>query len=358
MRVKLTGIVWLFLLLNFSACQPAPEDGRKQTPNAASGQSATLHYFTWSDYDDRELIKGFERAAGVKVVVDTFSSNEELLAKLQSGAGGYDVIVPSDFMVSIMIRQNLLAELDLTAIPNAKSLAGQFKRLPFDPDHRYSIPYLWGTVGIGYDSAVVPSPPESWSALWDARYKGRISMLNDQREVFGAALRAMGHSINATDPAVIEQAKNKLVRQKPLVKTYNSENYNQLLASGEVVLAHGWGGSVARAMTDRPSLRYVIPREGGTIWADCLAVLRTSRHPELAARFINYLLDREVAARTTNRLLFASANGEAMALVRADIRNNPAVYPPDSAFDRLEWMTDVGDAIKLYDRAWTELKLQ
>jgi spermidine/putrescine-binding protein len=204
----------------------------------------------------------------------------------------------------------------------------------------------------------VSTPPESWAALWDARYKGRISMLNDQREVFGAALRAMGHSINATDPAAIEQAKKRLVRQKPLVKTYNSENYNQLLASGEVVLAHGWGGAVARAMIDRPSLRYVIPKEGGTIWADCLAILRTSRNRDLAARFINYLLDRDVAARTTDRLLFASANGEARALVRADIRENPAVYPPDSAFERLEWMTDVGEAIKLYDRAWTELKLQ
>jgi spermidine/putrescine-binding protein len=168
----------------------------------------------------------------------------------------------------------------------------------------------------------------------------------------------MGHSINATDPALIEQAKKRLVRQKPLVKTYNSENYNQLLASGEVVLAHGWGGAVARAMTDRPSLRYVIPKEGGTIWTDCLAVLRTSRNRDLAARFINYLIDRDVAARTTDCLLFASANGEARALVRADIRENPAVYPPESAFDRLEWMTDVGEAIKLYDRAWTELKLQ
>lgn len=359
--MKLIGVVWLSAALSFAACQQAPEDGPKKTPktaeNSSGRSSATLHYFTWSDYDDRELIERFERAEGVKVVVDTFDSNEELLAKLQSGAAGYDVVVPSDFMVSIMIRQNLLAELDLTKIPNAQFLTERLQRLPFDPANRYSIPYLWGTVGIGYDSAAVTSPPESWAVLWDPRYKGKISMLNDQREVFGAALRSIGHSINARDPAMIEQAKRKLALQKPLVKTYNSENYNQLLASGEVVLAHGWGGAVARAMADRPSVRYVIPKEGGTIWTDCLVVLRTSRNRDLAARFINYLMDSEVAARTTNRILFASANREAKALVRADVSGNPAVYPPDSAFDRLEWMTDVGEAIRLYDRAWTELKL-
>jgi spermidine/putrescine-binding protein len=362
LRVKQIGIVWLSAVLSLVSCQQTPEDGSKKTPETAKAGSvrspSTLHYFTWSDYDDRDLIARFERAEGVKVVVDTFSSNEELLAKLQSGAGGYDVVVPSDFMVSIMIRQNLLAELDLERIPNVQYLAERLQRLPFDPEHHYAIPYLWGTVGIGYDSAVVPSPPESWAVLWDPRYKGKISMLNDQREVFGAALRSMGQSINAKDPATIEQAKKKLIAQKPLVKTYNSENYNQLLASGEVILAHGWGGAVARAMVDRPSIQYVIPKEGGTIWADCLVVLRTSRNRDLAARFINYLMDREVAARTTNRILFASANREARALVRADVSGNPAVYPPDSAFDRLEWMTDVGEAIRLYDRAWTELKLQ
>ncbi|MDE3224167.1 MAG: spermidine/putrescine ABC transporter substrate-binding protein [Nitrospirota bacterium] len=318
----------------------------------------TLHYFTWSDYTDKELIRAFEREAGVKVVVDTFGSNEELLAKLESGAGGYDVVVPSDFMVAIMAKQDLLAELDLSLIPNVRFVFERLQHLPFDPDNRYSIPYLWGTVGIGYDSAVVPVPPDSWEVLWDPRYRRKISMLNDQREVFGVALRTLGHSGNATDPAVIDRAKAKLVRQKDLVKTYTSENYQQLLAYGDVVLAHGWGGTVARAMAERPSIRYVIPKEGATIWADCLVVLKASLHKDLAMRFINYLLNRDVAARTTNRLLFATSNWEAKALVQAEYRDNPAIYPPDSVLDRLEWTIDVGEAARLYDRAWTEVKLQ
>lgn len=356
-----------FLILHFTfcilcACQPTPEDGPKNTPKTGSDTSSrastTLHYFTWSDYVSEDLISVFEKTNGVKVVVDTFSSNEELLAKLQSGAVGYDVTVPSDFMVSIMVKQGLLAELELEKIPNVRLLDERLQRLPFDPENRYSIPYLWGTVGIGYDSNVIPIAPESWAVLWDPQYKGRISMLNDQRELFGAALHAMGQSANAKDPKIIEQAKAKLVSQKPLVKTYTSDNYDQLLVSGEVALAHGWGGTVARAMAERPSIKYVVPKEGATIWSDCLVVLKSSSHKDLAMRFINFLLDRDIAARTTNRLLFASSNREAKALVLAQFRQNPAVYPPDSTFDRLEWITDVGEAIRLYDRAWTELKLR
>jgi spermidine/putrescine transport system substrate-binding protein len=349
--VKRLLSLFAFYLLALALTLVYACDGPKKTPKA------TLHYFTWSDYIGEELLSEFERQHNVKVVVDTFSSNEELLAKLQSGATGYDVTVPSDFMVSIMAKQGLLAEMHLDKIPNAGLLTERFQRIPADPDHRYSIPYLWGTVGIGYDSDSIAPPPESWNVLWDPRYKGRISMLNDQRELFAVALRATGHSINAKDAAAIEEAKAKLLGQKALIKTYTSDRYDQMLVSGEVVLAHGWGGAVARAMAERPSIRYVIPKEGGSVWADCLVVLSSSRQKDLAMTFINYLLDPHVAARTTERILFASANREAKALVRQAIRDNPAVYPPEAILDHLEWMSDVGEAIRLYDRAWTELKL-
>jgi spermidine/putrescine-binding protein len=312
---------------------------------------------TWTDYVDAELLQAFERRTGTHVVVDTFSSNEELLAKLQSGALGYDVAVPSDYMVSILIHEGLLAELDLTRIPNARDLVPVLERLPADPEHRYAVPYVWGTVGIGYDASVVTPQPDSWSVLWDDRYRGRISMLNDQREVFGAALRLMGYSMNTRKPAVIEQAKARLLAQKPLVRTYTSDHVDQLLASGEVVVAQGWGGTVARAMALQPSIRYVVPKEGATIWADCLVVLKSSRNKALAMELMNYLLDREVAARMSERVLFASANREAKALVAPNVRDNAAVYPDEAVLGRLEWMRDVGEATRLYDRAWTELKM-
>jgi len=339
----------------FVGCGQSNDD--LDNPQSLGHSQQTLYYFTWSDYADTALLTEFEKRTGTRVVVDTFSSNEELLAKIQSGAAGYDVVVPSDFMAGVMAKLGLLAELDLQRIPNVKLLEEHLQGLPFDPHQQFAIPYLWGTVGIGYDSEVFPNPPDSWEILWDPRYRGRISMLNDQREVFGMALRSMGYSLNSQDPLVIKQAKEKLIRQKPLVKTYTSEHFDQLLVSGEVVLAHAWGGPIARATRERPSVKYVVPREGGTIWTDCLAVPKTSKRKELAMEFINYLLDVDVAVKTSTRLLFASANRLVKDRVDKDVRENPAVYPSLATVSRMEWMTDVGDAIRHYDRAWTELKV-
>lgn len=325
---------------------------------SSESRRPTLYYFTWSDYLDPKTITKFETARNVRVVVDTFSSNEELLAKVQTGMTGYDVVVPSDFMAGIMNELGLLATLDLERIPNVQALEPHLQMLPFDPEHQFAIPYLWGTVGIGYNADVVIDPPTSWEVLWDPEFSGRISLLNDEREVFGMALRSLGYSLNSIDPLAIQEAKQKLIAQKPLVKAYTSEQFDQLLVAGEVVLAHAWGGPVARAMRERPSIRYVIPREGGTIWTDCLAVLASSQNQELAMEFINFLLDEEVALVTSQRLLFASANRHVRNRLEPALRNNTAIYPPDEVLSRMEWMEDVRGAIRHYDRAWTELKVQ
>ena len=294
-------VLWGVLVISGCSDNSSPTQADSSNPTI-------LYYFTWSDYVAPEILAKFEATRGVRVVVDTFSSNEELLAKVQTGMTGYDVVVPSDFMAGIMGRLGLLADLDLERIPHVQMLEPHLTQLPFDPTHRFAIPYLWGTVGIGYDADVITEPPTSWEILWDPRYKGRISMLNDQREVFGLALRALGYSLNSVDPHEIQQAKNKLILQKGLVKAYTSEQFDQLLVSGETVLAHAWGGPVARAMRERSSIRYSIPQEGGTIWTDCLAVLASSNNKMLAMDFINYLLEEEVALLTSKRLLFASAN--------------------------------------------------
>jgi spermidine/putrescine-binding protein len=217
---------------------------------------------------------------------------------------------------------------------------------------------LWGTTGIGYNADLVSPPPESWQVLWDERYKGKISLLNDEREVFGMALRAAGESLNATEPAKLEAAKARLMAQKALVKTYTSENYDQLLVSGEVALAHGWSGTIVRTAAERPSIKYVIPKEGGTIWQDNLCILKASAHKSEAMAFINFLLEPQTAALITTKVKYASASEEARLLVPREIAQNPAIYPPDAVVARLEWIKDVGDAIKVYDRAWTELKVK
>jgi len=334
-----------------AACSPGGSEQGKAKP-------VTLHLFTWSDYTEETVVRQFEERFGVKVVTDTFGSNEELLAKLQGGAVGYDVVVPSDYMVSILVKQGRLAELDSAKIPNLAHVFTHLKGLYYDPQNTYSIPYLWGTTGIGYNADLVSPPPDSWQVLWDERYKGRISLLNDEREVFGMALRAAGESLNAAEPAKLNAAKARLMAQKALVKTYTSENYDQLLVSGDVVLAHGWSGTIMRAAAERPSIKYVIPKEGGTIWQDNLCVLKTSAHREEAMAFINFLLEPQVAALITTKVKYASASEEARLFVPKEIAQNPAIYPPEAVVSRLEWIKDVGEAIKAYDRAWTELKVK
>lgn len=348
---------WLLLSIGYALLLLACSDSSLPSPSGKSDRP-TLYYYTWSDYVDPEILAAFEASRGAKVVVDTFSSNEELLAKVQAGMTGYDVVVPSDFMAGIMGRLGLLAKLDLKRIPHVQDLELHLSQLPFDPTQQFAIPYLWGTVGIGYNAQVVTGVPTSWDVLWDPQYSGRISMLNDQREVFGLALRALGYSLNSQDPQVIQEAKNKLILQKPLVKAYTSELYDHLLVSGDVVLAHAWGGPVARAMRENPSIRYAIPQEGGTIWTDCLAVLASSEKKMLAMDFINYLLSEQVALQTSERLMFASANRHVRSQLPEEIRDNIAVYPPDAILPRMEWMEDVHEAIRDYDRAWTELKVQ
>lgn len=351
MGTRFLLILGAFIVAGGVSCSPGGDEQGKAKP-------VTLHLFTWSDYTEETVVKEFEQRFGIKVVTDSFGSNEELLAKLQGGAAGYDVVVPSDYMVSIMIKQGLLAEIDPSRIPNLAQVYPHLKGLYYDPRNTYSVPYLWGTTGLGYNAEMVSTPPDSWRILWDERYKGKISLLNDEREVFGMALRAAGESLNTTDPAKVNEAKAKLMAQKALVKTYTSENYDQLLISGEVALAHGWSGTILRAAGERPSIKYVIPKEGGTIWQDNLCVLKTSAHKEEAMAFMNFLLEPQTAARITAKVKYASANEAARALVPKDIAQNPAVYPSADVIARLEWIKDVGDAIKLYDRAWTELKVK
>ena len=356
-RGDLLQVFCLVALLLLGGCDSGSDTNSSGASRSSLNSEKVLYYFTWSDYVHEPLLEEFKRRTGIEVIADTFSSNEELLAKVQGGVTGYDVVVPSDFMVSIMASQGLLAEVQFDQMPNVQYLEDFLVNLPFDPHNTFSVPYLWGTVGIGYDSAVIADPPHTWNILWDPQYKGKMSMLNDQREVFGMVLRLMGQSMNTQDAVIIEQAKQKLIAQKPLVKSYTSEAFDHMLVSGDVVLAHGWGGPIARAMRGRPSIKYFVPMEGGTIWTDCLTILKSSPRKDLARQFINFLLETEVAVQTSNRLLFASANRLVRERVEPEVRENAAVYPPEEVVQRMEWMTPVGEAIRHYDRAWTELKV-
>lgn len=349
---------WLLLLgiAVLAACGGTKEN---ETAGAPEPASKTVNVYIWTNYLPGDVIADFERETGIEVNVDTYDSNEAILDKLQSGVADYDVVVPSDYMVKILIPQGLLAEIDPARLPNLKHLDPRFLNQKYDPGNRHSLPYLWGTTGIGYDKAKIKEPIDSWGALFDERYAGRILMLDDTREAFGAALKLMGKSINETDPAVLRQAAEKLKRQKRLVRTYNSSDFANLLAAGDVDVAHGWNGEMAEAVDAAPDrLAYVVPKEGGTLWVDNLAISKTARNVDSAYAFLDFVMRPEIAARIVNDVHYAGANRAAFDRIDEKIRTNPAIYPPQEVLDRCELIEDLGETTTLLDELWTEIKAQ
>lgn len=329
---------------------------------SCAGQQAPkeLHLFIWANYIDPEVYKLFQEEFGAKVIEENVDSNETLILKLQAGVTGYDIIMPSDYAVERLARLGLLAQLDLNKIPNFAYISPRFRNLYYDPQNRYSVPYLWGTTGIGYNAQKVETPPISWADLFEParleRYRGRVSMLDDPREAIGAALKYLGYSVNSTDPQQLEAAKNVLLAQKPYLARYDSETYDDFLLTGDLVMAHGWSGDFAKAHVENPNIRYVIPREGGVIWADNLAIPKSSKNQELAHKFIDFLLRPQINARIVNFLRYPSPNDAAKAYILPEILNDPSIYPPAEIMEKLEWIRDVGAAVELYERAWEEVK--
>jgi spermidine/putrescine-binding protein len=321
-----------------------------------------LHVYNWSEYIDPEIYEDFEQEFGVKVIEDTFSSNEDLLAKLQAGATGYDLIVPSDYMVAIMIELDLLAELNFDNIPNFANVSDLFKDPPYDPGNKFSVPSQWGTTGIGSNAEEFDEAPGSWAYLFDpemaASYAGQISMLNDSRETIGAALKYLGYSVNSTNEQELEEAKQLLIQQKAWVSTYDSDGFEDLLAAGETIMGHGWSGDFFAAAEEAEQVWYIIPEEGGVIWTDNLAIPKSAPSQYTAELFIDFLLRPEVGAKITNYTWYGSPNKASEEFIDAEILEEPAIYPPPEVMEKLEFLRDVGESTALYDRIWTEIKTE
>jgi spermidine/putrescine-binding protein len=371
MRKLFSVLIVLTLAMVLVACgptstpvppSPAPTEAGPPPTATTPPLAKELHIYNWSEYIDPEIYEDFEQEFGVKVIEDTFASNEDLLAKLQAGATGYDIIVPSDYMIEIMIQLDLLAELNYDNIPNFANIDEIFRDPPYDPGSKYSVPYQWGTTGIGYRLDVFEEAPDSWGYLFDpemaAPYAGKMSMLNDPRETIGAALKYLGYSINSTSETELEEAKQLLIQQKEWVSTYDSEGFEDLLAAGEVVIGHGWSGDYFAAAEEAEEVWYVIPQEGGVIWTDNLAIPKTAPSQYTAEVFIDYLLRPDVGAKITNYTWYGSPNKASTEFIDPEILEEPAIYPPPEVMEKLEFIRDVGEATTVYDRIWTEIKTE
>jgi spermidine/putrescine-binding protein len=355
---------------------PAPTAAQAATPTTASVTEATvtsttatqgvdksklskeLNFYTWVNYMKPEVLDQFQQEYGVKINLDTFDSNEALLAKLQAGATGYDVIVPSDYMVAVMGKSNLLEPLDKALLPNITNMDPNNLKPYYDKDNMYSVPWKWGTSGFAYDSAKVSPAPDSWAVMFDEKYKGQISMLNDVREVPAAAAHLLNFSENTTNPDELAKIKAKLLQQKPLVKAYTSDTNRDLLASGETVLAQIYTNDGIKVAEAKPTIKYVIPKEGCTIWQDNLAIPKSAPNKYTAHVFINFLMRDDIEAANAAFIKAATPNKAARAKLPPAISNDKGIYPDAETMKKLEWIQDLGDKIDLYDRMWTEIKNQ
>src|SRR5947209_45247 len=295
--------------------------------------------------------------AGVPAVPEVLIVFIVLIVLLAAAACGGNA-GPAPKVVNIYIWTNYLP-LDHGRLPHLKDLDPRFLNQKYDPGNGHSVPYLWGTTGIGYDKTKVQAPVDSWAALFDPRHAGRILMLDDQREVFGAALRLLGRSINEKDPAILRRAAEMLKKQKPLVRTFNSSDFANLLAAGDVDLSQGYNGELAEAVArSNGRLAYVVPKEGGTLWIDNLAIPKGARNLDAAYAFLDFVMQPEIAAKIVNHVHYACANQAALPLIDAKVKDDPSIYPPQDVLNRCELIEDLGETTQLVDRLWTEVKAQ
>lgn len=316
-----------------------------------------LNVYNWSDYVASDTVPNFEREFGVRVRYGTYESAPEMLAKVMSGNSGWDVVFPPAEVVQPMVAMGLLAKLDHSRLKNLGVLGGIFQSPPWDPGLQYVIPYMHGTTGILYRRGIEPEP-RAWADLWDARLRGKMTMLDDSTEVFGACLKRMGDSINSGAAEQLRGAAREAMAQKPLLRAYlNAEVRDQVIA-GDVAAAQAWAVTAGQAIAAAPGkLAYSLPTEGFARYADNIAILRESRRVELAHRFVDYLLRPEVGAAIVEATQTATPNAAAQRLLPPALRENPVLYPPPEILARGEWFeAQTAASQKLRDRLWTEIK--
>ena len=344
------------------AGEPAGEPAAEGVQCEVGQVDGDLYLYNWSEYIDPALKDEFAAEYGVEVFEDNYDSNEAMQPIIAAGGSGYDVIVPSDYMVSIMIEEGTLAKLDLDAIPNMSNLAGEFNPPPYDPTGEYVAAYQWGTTGLGVDITVMgEDTPRSWSILFDpevsANYAGKITLLDDPRETLGAALKYLGYSLNTTDEAQLAEAEALVTEAVSRIAAFDSAQYDELLAVKQTAVAHGFSGNMMVGIADSETPEdfvYFVPEEGGTIWTDNMAIPFDAPHPCTAHTFMNFILDAENGAQLSEWNAYASPNEAAEAFMDPEFLADEAVYPTDRS--KLEFITNTGDFETNFSDAFSRAK--
>ena len=316
----------------------------------------TISVYNWGDYIDSETIDIFEAETGIRVIYETFETNEDMYAKIAMGGSSYDVIIPSDYMVERMIQENLLQKINWANIPNVKNIDERFIYESYDPGFEYSVPYTWGTMGILYNTEAVLEAPTSWETLMDETYKMDMFMLNSPRDTLGIALVMCGYDINSTKPEELAVAKAKLIEQKPLVLAYVVDEVKDKMVGGEASIALVWSGDATFCMSESDELSYVVPKEGSNIFYDSMCIPHNARNVSGAEKFIDFLCRADIAAMNYDYVGYAIPNKAAIELMGAEEYNaSPVNNPPQETLDKCQVFKYLGDETRLYDTIWTEI---
>ena len=319
-----------------------------------------LVVYNWGEYIDPEVLTIFEEETGINVVYEEFETNEILYPKVSSGAIAYDVVCPSDYMIQRMIENDLLTEINFDNIPNIKNIGKQYmeQSRQFDPENKYSVPYCWGTVGILYNKTMVDEPVDSWSILWNPKYKDNILMQDSVRDAFGATLKYLGYSLNSTDLDELTEAKNLLIEQKPLVQAYVIDQVRDKMIGNEAALGVIYSGEAIYTQKENPNLEYVIPKEGSNIWIDSWVIPKNAEHKENAEKFINFLSRPDIALMNFEYITYSTPNEAARELIEDEsIRNSEIAFPDLSKYDNLETFQYLGtEADQVYGDLWNKVK--
>lgn len=324
---------------------------------STSQPKQVLNVFNWSEYLPDSVIEKFEQTYNIKVNYSTYSSNEEMLAKIMAGGGNYDVAVASDFMVEILRKQKLIQEINKENIPNISNMGPQFLNLPFDPGNKYSVPYMWLAGIIAYDSSKVSDGTiKGYKDLWKPEFKNSLTVLDDERVIMGITLKKMGYSLNETNPEVLEKAKEELKKLQPNIKSYDSDSPKTSLINGESKAIFAWGAEASLARRENPNVKYVVPEEGLFLQQDNLVIPKDANNVKAAELFINFLMDPEISAEISHYFPYGNPNTAAYNFIDQSIMEDKAVYPLEADLKKGEYLKDIGDSVTLFDTIWSEVK--
>ena len=329
-----------------------PTDPAAPPPEPELGPiEGALHIYIWSDYLAEDTVPNFEKEFNCKVTVDTFESNEEMIAKLQLGGGGYDLVCPSGYAVTVMKNLDLMEKLVKKYLPNYANIAPIFDKTVFDPDNAYTVPWQWGITGVAYRKDKFPTPPDSWALFHDAAHKGKVTMMDDMRDNIGAWLKFRGKSLNSVDAADLAAAKADALLAKPNLKSYISAPVKAQLIAGDVYAAQLWNGDTMQAKAENADIEFVVPKEGAAIWCDSMVIPKGAKNPRAAHEFLNYILRPEVGAKISEFTGYGSPNAKATAVMAA-----PVAYPTAEQMKTLEYQQDLAAGAEAWDQVWTEIK--